>query len=99
MTKYFTLFAIFAFSFMMYAGEGPATLYYSETCGHCQKVLAYLHRVNKTVNMKNIKVGNNSQELHDLGQHGVPTMVVNGKILTGADEIIDYMKAHPEILQ
>ncbi len=76
-----------------------AVLYYSPTCGHCKKVLAYLEQEHKTVTLKNVTDQANSKDYKALGTSGVPVLVVNGQIISGADGIINYFKQHPEVLR
>ena len=82
-----------------YQGTSSASLYYSQSCGHCQKVLAFLRQEHKTVNLKNVNDSSVYGEYKALGTSGVPVMVVNGQTIMGADSIISYMRQHPEILR
>jgi len=73
-------------------------LYYNPSCYHCKSVLAYLHRKNKTVTMKNTASSKNYRELKSLGQKGVPTLVVGTRIISGANSIIAFLEQNSELL-
>ncbi len=76
-----------------------ATLYYHQNCPHCHHVMDYLNQVNKTVSLKNTSNPQYRAELNQLGQKGVPVLVVGSQVITGGDTIINYLKKHPEVLR
>jgi hypothetical protein len=102
MLKFLTVMMMFLFSAQLMAeNNAPSNvvLYYSPTCGHCQKVLSYLQKEHKTVSMKNIKESTGYREYKSLGVSGVPVLVVDGHIIQGDVGIINYFKDHPEVLR
>lgn len=102
MLKYMTFVLMFFFSVQLMAadqGSSNASLYYSPSCGHCKKVLAYLQQEHKTLPLKNVNEAAYSSEYRSLGTSGVPVLVVNGQTIMGADSIISYFKQHPEVLR
>ncbi len=80
-------------------GNSVAVLYYHPACGHCHKVLGYLSSVKKTLPMKNTSNPKYQIELQNMGQKGVPVLVVNSQVISGANQIIDYLKEHPDLLK
>lgn len=77
----------------------PATLYYSQNCTHCHKVMDYLKKTRKTVALKDVSNPMYRKELQSYGQKGVPALIVGSEVYLGADQIINYLKQHPEILR
>lgn len=77
----------------------PATLYFHPSCTHCHKVVEYLKQQNKSVAIKDISNPLYMQEFQNYGQRGVPVLVVGSQVITGADQIMNYLKQHPEILR
>ncbi len=75
-------------------------LYYSPTCPHCKKVISYLKSNGIQVPMKNADGdGEVQQELIDVGGYSVvPCLVVNGKAIYNADNIIDWFSSHQQYL-
>jgi glutaredoxin len=101
MLKFLTFVLMLFCSVQLMADQGPAnaSLFYSPTCGHCQKVLAYLRQEHKTLPLKNVNDSANYSEYKSLGTSGVPVLVANGQTIMGAEGIISYMRQHPEILR
>lgn len=102
MIKYLTIILMVLFSVQLmadYQNNSSAVLYYSPTCGHCKKVLAWLEQEHKSVAMVNVKESSGSAEYSRLGVSSVPVLVINGQILQGSDTIISYFKQHPEVLR
>lgn len=103
MIKFLAVFMMFLFSAQLMADTNPhahnVVLFYSPTCPHCQKVIAYLQQEHKTVTMKNVKDVANQNEYRALNTTGVPVLVVDGKIIQGETAIIEYFKNHPEVLR
>jgi glutaredoxin len=77
----------------------PATLYVHPNCPHCHKVTNYLQQMNKTIAIKDISNPQYKQEFQSYGQSGVPVLVVGSQIISGADQIVKYLKEHPEVLR
>ena len=97
MFKYLTVIFLLCFVVELAAVDATspkATLYYSDTCGHCKKVLSYLRQNPYPVTMKNIGNSNYRRELQSMGHRGVPVLISETDSLTGADSIISYFRAH-----
>lgn len=76
------------------------TLYYFKQCPFCQKVLAALDSMNKTLPMKNVRENQSfKQELLDIaGKTQVPCLVINGVAMHESMDIIEWLKEHEDLL-
>ncbi|MCB1107366.1 MAG: glutaredoxin [Chlamydiia bacterium] len=74
------------------------TLYIRHTCPYCQKVMAYLQSVNKTIPTKDIgKDPGAADELIKVGgKRQVPCLVINGKAKYESSDIIKWLKDNPK---
>ena len=77
----------------------PATLYFHPSCTHCHKVVEYLKEQNKSIAIKDISNPQYMQEFQAYGQRGVPVLVVGSQVISGSDQILNYLKQHPEVLR
>lgn len=77
------------------------TLYYSPQCPYCQKVLSYLKQSGIQIPMKNVKVDQTARD--ELVQQGgylvVPCLIVNGRPIYDANDIIAWLSAHQNRLK
>jgi glutaredoxin len=106
MVKYLTYFIFLISCSGLYAADpykaqhtesaAAAILYYHPNCIHCKTVIKYLNQQNKSVQMRNTSNPEHQAELRRLGQRGVPVLVAGSKVLVGSDQIINYLKEHPE---
>ncbi len=97
MFKYLCIFMLVCFGGLS-AAESNAALYYHPNCSHCKTVKSYLNQMNMTVPMKNVSNPKYQNELRNLGQKGVPVLVIENKVIGGSTAIINYLKQHPEAL-
>lgn len=74
-------------------------LYYSATCPYSQKVLDYLTNIQKTVPMKNVYLDAQAKEelRHLGGRMIVPCLIIDGKPLYDADDIIQWLADNKEL--
>jgi glutaredoxin len=72
------------------------TLYYSPNCPHSQKVLTYLKESKTSINLKNVlKDPGAKQELQEYGGYLiVPCLVIDGRAIYDAPDIIDWLSSH-----
>lgn len=72
------------------------TLYYSPRCPHSQKVLAYLNQSGIKISLKNVlQDANAKKELQECGGYMiVPCLVVNGRAIYDASDIIQWLSVH-----
>ncbi len=76
-------------------------LYYTPTCPHSVRVIAYLEKIGKTIPMTNLK--EQPQAKADLravlgNELRVPCLVVNGRPILGEEPIMEWIQDHPEML-
>ena len=73
-----------------------ASLYYSPHCPHSQKVLSYLKESGTTVTLRNVlRDPEAKKELQEYGGYMiVPCLVVEGKAIYDAPDIIDWLSFH-----
>jgi glutaredoxin len=76
------------------------TLYYSPRCPHSQKVLSYLTQTGLKIPMKNVLQDRQAKkELQESGGFMiVPCLVVNGKAIYDASDIIQWLSTHEKNL-
>lgn len=68
-------------------------LYYKENCPFSNRVTRYMENLGVTCEMKNTLLGNNADELMEIGgKTQVPCMVIDGKPLYESMDIINYIK-------
>jgi glutaredoxin 3 len=86
---------------MMQTLVADVVLYSSHRCPYCKKVDAYLDSVHKTVQTKIID--DNPTLRNELKEKGgkvqVPCLIIDDYPLYGSQEIIQWMKTHPERLE
>ena len=71
------------------------TLYVSDHCWYCRKVLTFMHSEGIDLQVKRVSEGNNKEILIKKGKRGqVPCLFIGDKALYESDEIIKYLKAH-----
>ena len=72
------------------------TLYMTEWCPYCQKVLRFMEQNNITLPLKNTSTDPaNRQELLKIGgKTQVPCLVIDGKALYESDDIIEWLEAN-----
>lgn len=71
-----------------------STLYYSETCPFCKRVLRFMEKANITCNLKSTDDNNNAEELIKIGgKKQVPCLVTNGEPLYESVDIITHLNA------
>lgn len=70
------------------------TLYYKPSCPFCQKVLAFLKNIGKTIPLKNINQDLRAKKelVHLGGKSQVPCLFIDGKPLYESDNIINCIK-------
>ena len=74
-------------------------LFKKESCPYCQKVLRYLKEVSRTdVEMRDIVMDpENLKILTEVGgKHQVPCLFIDGKPLYESDDIITWLREHPQ---
>ncbi len=75
-------------------------LYYSPRCPHSQKVLSYLKESNTHITLRNVI--HDPQAKKELQEYGgfmiVPCLVVNGKAIYDASDIIEWLSSHQQDL-
>lgn len=103
MTKIISLFTCIYLFFCgaqaLAANRPDAVLYYKPSCPYCQKVLRYLDSQNQKIPLKDTNNQKYRAELIQIGGKAqVPCLVINGHALYESDDIIAYLKQHPEIL-
>lgn len=71
-------------------------LYYSPYCPHSRQVLQYLDKIHKSVPMKNVYEDKAYKE--ELRKKGglmqVPCLLIDGKPMYNADDIVQWMSQH-----
>ncbi len=68
------------------------TLYQSEGCPYCQKVLRFMQQKGITIPMKNTWDKSNREELITIGgMSQVPCLVIDGKAMYESDDIIAWL--------
>ena len=89
------------FSCLLSVVKAEVILYSSKRCPYCIKVQNYLDSIGKSVETKYID--NNQTNREELKNKGgklqVPCLIIDDYPLYGSDEIIKWMKTHPERLQ
>ena len=70
------------------------TLYYSNSCPYCHKVLNFMNTEQLELNLKNVQEkAENRQELIKKGGKGqVPALEIDGKIMYESNDIIKWLK-------
>ena len=70
------------------------TLYYSNSCPYCHKVLNFMNTERLELNLKNVQEkAENRQELIKKGGKGqVPALEIDGKIMYESNDIIKWLK-------
>lgn len=70
------------------------TLYYTDTCPYCHKVLTFMQDNDITLNLKNVQqTPDFRQELFDNGgKTQVPALSIDGNIMYESDDIIHWLK-------
>ena len=88
--------AIMPFKAFSVENTDQVALYYSHRCPHSQKVLAYLKESNIDITLRNVlKDPAAKQELQEYGGYMiVPCLVVNGKAIYDASDIIAWLSIH-----
>jgi len=81
--------------------DGGITLYYSPQCPYCQKVLSYMRQSGIQIPMKNVKADKAARD--ELVQRGgylvVPCLIVDGRPIYDANDIIAWLSAHQSLLK
>ncbi len=76
------------------------TLYYTQWCYYCQRVVNYMNRINKTITVKDVQYSVNKEELLKIGgKKQVPCLIIEGKPLYESKDIIDWISSHQELLE
>jgi glutaredoxin len=80
----------------LYASDETPTLYYSPRCPHSQKVLTYVKSADSKVTLKNVlRDPEAKKELQEYGGYMiVPCLVVGGRAIYDAPDIIDWLSSH-----
>jgi glutaredoxin 3 len=75
-------------------------LYYAPYCPYSQKVIEYLHKIQKQIPLKNLNKDPQAKaELKNVGgKLQVPCLVIDGKPLYESDDIIDWISKHRDEL-
>ena len=75
-------------------------LYYSHRCPHSQKVLSYLKESHTQVDLRNVlRDPQAKKELQEYGGYMiVPCLVVNGRAIYDASDIIEWLSTHQQDL-
>jgi len=99
MTSFVKMSLLFSCVFSLVKAD--VVLYSSKRCPYCIKVQNYLDSVGQTVETKYIDTNPEYRmELKDKGgKMQVPCLIIDDYPLYGSDEIIKWMKTHPERLQ
>ena len=99
MTRFFALCAVALGFFNSLVAD--VLLYSSKRCPYCRDVNEYLESVNKKV--PTVYIDDDAKAKADLKAKGgkvqVPCLIVDDYPLYGSQEIIRWMKTHPERLQ
>jgi glutaredoxin 3 len=75
--------------------ESKLTLYVSDNCYYCKKVLSYMKAEGINLQIKRVGEGDNKEILIQKGKKGqVPCLFIGDKPLYESDDIIQYLKAH-----
>lgn len=79
-------------------GKPKLILYTRSTCPYCKNVSAYLQQVNKTLPSRDLnQSAKYRKELKKIGgKVQVPCLLINGKPLYESEEIIAWLKQHPD---
>ncbi|MEC7838675.1 MAG: glutathione S-transferase N-terminal domain-containing protein [Chlamydiota bacterium] len=73
--------------------QSTPVLYYSTGCPHCTTVLNYVDDTNAHVIKKDISFANNKREFRKTGSRKIPVLVVDGRVITGASNILSYFNS------
>lgn len=69
------------------------TLYMTNTCPYCIRVLRFMESAGITMEMRNTSKPENAAELVAIGgKRQVPCLVIDGKAMYESADIIDYLK-------
>jgi glutaredoxin len=75
--------------------NGNLVLYFRPDCTHCVKVLHYMQVNDIKVEAKSIYEGDNQLQLMQIGgKSSVPCLVIDGEVIYGGEDIIDYLAEH-----
>ena len=70
------------------------SLYYSDTCSYCKRVLRFMEKSNITCELKNIDEDENKDELIKLGgKRQVPCLIEDGHAMYESMDIINHLNS------